>query len=374
MVRSACKPAVPKNTGMKKAMISPRSCSSMCLVRIGDSPTRMPATNAPSTVCTPIRSVTIAMPPMISRMAVITAKSLMKVSLTQRMMKNTSRRPTVRLSPMNTSVPMTLLATLKASMWPCSASEKITAVIIQPTVSSMMAEARITWPTRRRMKFISRITVATIFTEAIDSAVPRNSDVISRFAGSGSMASGSASPSATPHRNGTTMPAMEAENEARPLSRTSLRSVSMPVSSSSTRMPNCATASSIAFCSLAAGNRACWKSGKRAPSSEGPSTRPAINWPITAGCPKRSMTSPSRRPTSISTMSWATKTSSEGPWASPVAARAAAGRATAAAAIQGQRGRVLLMTLALASAFRVDFRMSGPLSVPRKMHQSAAIG
>ena len=45
---------------------------------------------------------------------------------------------------MNTSVPMTLFATLKASMWPCSASEKITAVIIQPTVSSMMAEARIT--------------------------------------------------------------------------------------------------------------------------------------------------------------------------------------------------------------------------------------
>ena len=35
------------------------------------------------------------------------------------------------------------------------------------------------------MKFISRITVATIFTEAIDSAVPRNSDVISRLAGIG---------------------------------------------------------------------------------------------------------------------------------------------------------------------------------------------
>ena len=28
----------------------PRSCSSICLVRIGDSPTRTPATNAPSTV------------------------------------------------------------------------------------------------------------------------------------------------------------------------------------------------------------------------------------------------------------------------------------------------------------------------------------
>ena len=70
------------------------------------------------------------------------------------------------------------------------------AVMIQPMVSSMMAEARITWPTVRRMKFISRITVATILTEAIDSAVPRNSEVISRLPGSGSIQSGSACPSA----------------------------------------------------------------------------------------------------------------------------------------------------------------------------------
>ena len=38
-----------------------------------------------------------------------------------------------------------------------------------------------TWPTVRRRKFISRTTVATIFTEAIDSAVPRNSEVIRRL-------------------------------------------------------------------------------------------------------------------------------------------------------------------------------------------------
>src|SRR5664280_2199368 len=73
MVRSALNPAVAKNTGMKKAMISPRNCSSMWRVRIGDSPIRMPATKAPSTVCTPIRSVIIAIVHMISRMAVITA-------------------------------------------------------------------------------------------------------------------------------------------------------------------------------------------------------------------------------------------------------------------------------------------------------------
>ena len=66
MVRSALRPAMPKNTGVKKAVMRPRNCSSMCLVRIGDSPTSMPATKAPSTVCTPIRCVISAIAPMIS--------------------------------------------------------------------------------------------------------------------------------------------------------------------------------------------------------------------------------------------------------------------------------------------------------------------
>ena len=49
-VKSADNPAMPKNTGMKNARMSPRNCSSMCLVRIGDSPISTPATKAPSTV------------------------------------------------------------------------------------------------------------------------------------------------------------------------------------------------------------------------------------------------------------------------------------------------------------------------------------
>ena len=43
-------PGQEKKTGMNSAMTSPRSCSSMWRVRIGDSPTRIPATKAPSTV------------------------------------------------------------------------------------------------------------------------------------------------------------------------------------------------------------------------------------------------------------------------------------------------------------------------------------
>ena len=90
VTRSALRPAVPKNTGMKNAMIMPRNCSSMCLVRIGDSPTRMPATKAPSTACTPIMCVVSAIAPMITRIAVMTANSLTKVSLTQRIASDTS--------------------------------------------------------------------------------------------------------------------------------------------------------------------------------------------------------------------------------------------------------------------------------------------
>ena len=194
---------------------------------------------------------------MMTRMAVITANSLTKVSLTQRMMKNTMRRPTVRLTTMNKSVPITLCASDQASTAPCKARLKMIETMIQPMLSSMMAEARMTWPTTRRMKFISRTTMATILTEAIDKAVPRNSAVISRLPGSGSSESGSISPSATPQAKGMTMPMSDAKTAARPVWRTSLRSVSMPVSSSRSRMPNCEIASIIAFCSGLLGNSAC---------------------------------------------------------------------------------------------------------------------
>ena len=63
-------------------------------------------------------------------------------------------------------------------------------MMIQPMVSSMIAEATITCPRLRRMKFISRTTMATILTDEIDSAVPRNSDVIRRNSGRGSIACG----------------------------------------------------------------------------------------------------------------------------------------------------------------------------------------
>ena len=81
---------------------------------------------------------------MITRMAVITANSLTKVSLTQRIVKNTARRPIVRLAIMKMIVPMILCANDIVSTEPCSARLKMIETMIQPMLSSMIAEARMT--------------------------------------------------------------------------------------------------------------------------------------------------------------------------------------------------------------------------------------
>ena len=123
----------------------------------------------------------------------------------------------VRLAARNTSVPMTLCAKAQPFTAPLAARLKITETIIQPALSPMIAEATMTWPTVRRRKFISRTTVATICTDAIDSAVPRNRAVTSRLPGSGSIESGRNSPSVTPQAKGTRVPMSEANSAARPL-------------------------------------------------------------------------------------------------------------------------------------------------------------
>ena len=105
------------------------------------------------------------------------------------------------------------------------------------------------WPRLRRMKFISCTTIATIFTDEIESAVPRKIAVTKRSSGLGKIESGSISPNAKPHAKGTATPTADTATAARPTRRTNLRSVSMPVSSRSMRMPSCDTASIMLFCS-----------------------------------------------------------------------------------------------------------------------------
>jgi hypothetical protein len=112
------------------------------------------------------------------------------------------------------------------------------------------------------------ITIATILIEEIDSAVARKSEVTIRWPGFGSIDSGKNSPRVNPHANGTNMPEMEAKNAARRAFLTMARSVSIPVSSRSIRMPSWEMASSIFFWSGTSGNRVWYAAGHRAPSTD----------------------------------------------------------------------------------------------------------
>ena len=163
--------------------MKPRSSSSICSVRIGDWPISMPATKAPSAVWTPIRSVTSAMESVMIRMALITGISMRRLSLHQTMMRATTRRPTVRLAARKSAVRARLAPISARPTVPDTAMPEMTAMITQASVSSRMAVARIIWPRSRRMAPISISTMATIFTDEIESAVPRNSAVTSRACG-----------------------------------------------------------------------------------------------------------------------------------------------------------------------------------------------
>ena len=96
----------------------------------------------------------------------------------------------------------------------------------------------------------------------------------------------------------------------------------MPVSSSRRRMPSCETASSMPFCSAVGGNSACCRCGETRPSREGPSSSPPRSCPITSGWPNRCISSPSARPTSSRTPTWAKKIAAEAPETWPSAAKA----------------------------------------------------
>src|SRR5215472_14965950 len=139
---------------------------------------------------------------MIKRMTVMTAYSLVKLSLVQRISQNTMRRPAVRLKARNSSVPRMANVAERTSIVPDDASPNEIAMMIQPLESSRMADATMIWPISRRMKFISRTTMATILIEEIESAVARKSEVTKRACGLGRIESGSIWPSAKPQMKG----------------------------------------------------------------------------------------------------------------------------------------------------------------------------
>ena len=128
--------------------------------------------------------------------------------------------------------------------------------------------------------------------------MPRNIAVTMRALGLGRSESGRNSPSAMPQTSGIATPVVATATAVRPTRFTNGRSVSMPVSSSSIRMPSCDTPSIMLFCAAPVGMSKCCACGHNRPNTDGPSSTPPMSCPITAGWPIRCAASPMSRPTS----------------------------------------------------------------------------
>ena len=161
------------------------------------------------------------------------------------------------------------------------------AMMIQPMVSSMMAVATMIWPTLRRMKFISRTTIATIFTEEIDSAVPRKSDGDQPRSGCGSRLSRAGTRRARSRRvKGTTMPVTEIAIAAR-ADLAHQPEVGLH-SGQQKQHEDAELGDAVDHAALGgiAGNKSASALGQSAPSTELPTRTPASNCPIDRGLPE----------------------------------------------------------------------------------------
>ena len=212
--------------------------------------------------------------------------------------------------------------------------------MIQPIVSSRIAEATMIWPRSRRMKFISRTTIATIFTEEIDSAVPRKIAVTRRASGFGSSASGSISPSAKPQMNGS---ADAGGGDRHGGAADPLHQLQIGFHAGQQQQhQNAELRHRIDHALLLGACPGTARAARAARSGRAPTARakaPPMSCPITAGWPIRCAASPISRPTSSRSPSSAMKIASELTEAAPSAANAAVGRMTMIAASKNPAAR-----------------------------------
>ena len=167
-VRSADSPAMPKNTGMKNARMRPRNCSSMCLVRIGDSPISTPATKAPSTVCTPMKCVVSAMTTHDHQDGRDHGEVAFEIVVGPADQEEDDAAADGEARDQEHGGAQDAPGHVRRSIVPDCARPKVMAMMTQPIESSQIAEATMICPRLRRVKPISRTTAATILIEEID--------------------------------------------------------------------------------------------------------------------------------------------------------------------------------------------------------------
>src|SRR5262249_51203679 len=161
-----------------------RNCWSMWRGGVGDSPAKTPGTNGAGAGCTPIALVVKAHADKMQGGGVVTADSVDEflVVLGVGAHKKRSAGGGAECREHN-DVPRMAKVTERTSTVPDDASPNDIAMMIQPLESSRIADATMIWPISRRMKFISRTTMATILIEEIESAVARKSEETKRACG-----------------------------------------------------------------------------------------------------------------------------------------------------------------------------------------------
>src|SRR2546429_1971125 len=172
-----------------------------------------------------------------------------------------------------------------------AASPEPTPRITSPMTSSMTAAPRITRASRLCSTWRSLSTRAVIPTEVAVRVAPTKMAVVS---GSADVCSYPCQPERQyrkPRPNGTATPTTATAVAAVPTRIMALRSVSSPISNSKTTTPTCASSRNTGV----SGSSAPIGTTLRKPA---PSTMPARSSPITAGCPRRSNSSPANFPAS----------------------------------------------------------------------------
>ncbi len=227
----------------------------------------------------------------------------------RRRMPSANRCPMVSEATRNTATLTAVTASAPMSTTPAVNTPTTTPSRIHPTRSLIIAEAMVSWPTSRRIRRMSARILAMTGRAEMLIATPRNSAKEVRSAWSPQNASGISHPNPKPRTSGTTRLPVDNPTSGRPSRRSSPRSVSNPVTTSSSAIPSHATARINALLTSPPGKIQAAASGASRPKTDGPRMTPAASSPITGGWFQRCMTPPSARAAPSRTTSWTQKIS-----------------------------------------------------------------
>src|SRR5882724_1345931 len=284
-----------------------------------------PAANAPIMSAVPARSASTQSS---SRNAKADTTSIPRT----RIRSTTPNSRGASLSPIHRAADRNATATPRMRSAPCrlnavpAASPETTPRITSPMTSSITAAPRIRRASRLCSTWRSLSTRAVIPTEVAVSVAPTKMAVTR---GSADVCSYPCHPDAQyrkPRPNGTATPTVATAVAAAPTRIMALRSVSSPISNSSTTTPTCASSRNTGVSESSAPIGITLR-------KPAPSRMPASSSPITAGCPRRSNSSPANFPASSMIANTVKKRATSMPPAAPTpmtrgrpAARAHVGR------------------------------------------------